>query len=127
MKIVGIDHVQLAMPAGAEDEARRFYALILGVPERPKPEELAARGGVWFESAEVKIQLGVDSDFRPAKKAHPGLLVDALAELVIRLRRAGHEVRGDRDADRTRAYVADPFGNRLEPIEGDSPRRDARP
>src|SRR5262249_58231429 len=84
--IVGIDHIQLAMPAGRADEAREFYARILGISERSKPAELAKRGGVWFENGAVKIHLGVEAGFRPARKAHPALLVRRLPLLVKRLR-----------------------------------------
>jgi catechol 2,3-dioxygenase-like lactoylglutathione lyase family enzyme len=117
VRIVGVDHVQLAMPAGEENKARAFYAGLLGVPEVPKPEDLAKRGGVWFESPQVKIHLGVEAEFRPARKAHPGLLVEGLAELVATLRAAGCEVVEEPMAGRPRAYVNDPFGNRLELIE----------
>ena len=117
MRVVGVDHVQLAMPAGEEDKARAFYAGLLGLPEKPKPAELAGRGGVWFESAQVKIHLGVEREFRPAKKAHPGLLVEGLSELAARLRAAGYEVIDEPVDRRPRAFVNDPFGNRLELIE----------
>ena len=117
MRIVGVDHVQLAMPAGEEDKARAFYAGLLGVAEKPKPAELAKRGGAWFESAQVKIHLGVEREFRPARKAHPGLLVDGLSELTARLRAAGYEVIDESVNGRARAFVNDPFGNRLELIE----------
>jgi catechol 2,3-dioxygenase-like lactoylglutathione lyase family enzyme len=117
MRILAIDLVQLAMPAGREDEARAFYAGLLGLPEKPKPPELAKRGGAWFESAHVRIHLGVENDFRPAKKAHPGLLVEGLAELAARLRAAGYEV-VDQPFDATRrSFVHDPFGNRIELID----------
>ena len=116
MNIVGIDHVQLAMPAGREEEARAFYAQVLGIPERAKPPELAARGGAWFEAEGVKIHLGVDPDFRPARKAHPGLLVRDLPAMIERLRGAGAQVQDDELASHDRVYVNDPFGNRLELI-----------
>jgi len=115
--IVGVDHIQLAMPAGREAEARAFYSVLLGVPEIPKPPDLAKRGGAWFESAHVKIHLGIDAEFRPARKAHPGLLVDGLAALARRLRDAGYEVIDDPMNGRARIYVHDPFGNRLELLE----------
>lgn len=118
MSVIGIDHVQLAMPGGHEAEARAFYGGMLGLPEKPKPAALAARGGVWFESPLVKIHLGVDADFKPARKAHPGLLVENLKALVARLREAGHpveEVAGW--TGRARVYVHDPFGNRIELLE----------
>jgi catechol 2,3-dioxygenase-like lactoylglutathione lyase family enzyme len=117
MTIVGIDHVQLAMPAGREDEARAFYSTLLGIPERRKPAELATRGGAWFESDAVKIHLGVDAEFRPARKAHPALLVRDLRGLVGRLRQANVDVVDDELAGYHRVYVSDPFGNRLELME----------
>jgi len=118
VKVVGLDHVQLAMPAGQEDAARHFYVGLLGLVEVPKPAHLAARGGAWFESADVKVHLGVDTDFRPARKAHPGLLVSNLPDLLEALRKAGHEVvDGEPLAGYEHAYVDDPFGNRLELME----------
>ena len=117
MRIVGIDHIQLAMPAGEEAKARAFYAGLLGIPERGKPAARGARGGAWFESAHVKIHLGVEGEFRPARKAHPALLVAGLSELAAALRDAGYEVTDDPLEDQARIYVSDPFGNRLELIE----------
>ena len=117
MPIIGIDHVQLAMPAGREDEARHFYSRLLGLAERRKPPQLAARGGVWFETEAVKIHLGVEADFRPARKAHPALLVRDLRGLVDRLRQEGFDVIDDPYPGYARVYVSDPFGNRLELLE----------
>jgi catechol 2,3-dioxygenase-like lactoylglutathione lyase family enzyme len=74
MRVKGIDHVQLAMPAGEEAKARAFYQDLLGLPEVPKPPQLAARGGCWFGAGAEKIYLGVEDHFRPARKAHPALL-----------------------------------------------------
>jgi catechol 2,3-dioxygenase-like lactoylglutathione lyase family enzyme len=118
MLVRAIDHVQLAMPAGEEDAARSFYSGLLGLPETPKPAHLAARGGCWFESETLKIHLGVDTDFRPAKKAHPALLVADLPELVRQLRAAGVELVDDEPLEGyDRVYAYDPFGNRLELLE----------
>ena len=118
MPVEGIDHVQLAMPPGGEDEARRFYTTVLGIPEVPKPPHLAARGGCWFEGPSVKVHLGVESDFRPARKAHPALLVRQLGALVDSLRQAGVPVRDDEPLEGyDRVYVDDPFGNRIELLE----------
>jgi catechol 2,3-dioxygenase-like lactoylglutathione lyase family enzyme len=116
--VVGIHHVQLAMPAGREEEARRFYSVLLGIPETAKPEHLAKRGGVWFESSEVRIHLGVEENFRPSRKAHPALLVNGLSGMIDRLRNAGIAVAEDEPlAGYKRVYVTDPFGNRLELME----------
>ena len=117
MTIIAIDHVQLAMPAGREEDARRFYGLLLGIPETPKPPDLAKRGGAWFETDKVKIHLGVDPDFRPATKAHPALLVKDLRGLVERLRDARVAVVDEPLPGFDRVYVSDPFGNRLELME----------
>jgi catechol 2,3-dioxygenase-like lactoylglutathione lyase family enzyme len=118
MEILRIEHVQLAMPPGQEDEARAFYSGLLGIPEVPKPPSLAARGGAWFERGEVRIHLGVEADFRAARKAHPAFVVRDLAALAARLRAAGVEVTEDKlFPGHDRIYVADPFGNRLELLE----------
>ena len=115
MHIVGMDHVQLAMPAGREDDARAFYDRLLGIPEVAKPPHLAARGGCWFESGSVKVHLGVEENFAPAKKAHPAFLVRDLAALSQRLEEAGYELREDQSLEGfERRYVSDPFGNRIE-------------
>jgi catechol 2,3-dioxygenase-like lactoylglutathione lyase family enzyme len=118
MPIVRIDHVQLAMPAGAESAARHFYAELLGIPEKPKPAHLAARGGVWFERDQLKLHLGVEKDFRAARKAHPALLVEGLQVLIARLRAADVNVVQDEPlAGYERVYIDDPFGNRIELLE----------
>jgi catechol 2,3-dioxygenase-like lactoylglutathione lyase family enzyme len=110
-----VHHIQLAMPAGAEDEARAFYGDVLGFREVAKPPALAARGGVWFRADDVELHLGVEEPFQPARKAHPGLLTDALDELADRLVAAGWDVRPDALlAGFRRLYVDDCFGNRLE-------------
>jgi len=115
MPIIGIDHVQLAMPAGQEERARGFYGDALGLPETPKPPDLAQRGGCWFESDRVKIHVGVDKNFHPATKAHPGLLVSDLDAIIERCRERGFDIIDDSPVDGyRRVFVNDPFGNRLE-------------
>lgn len=119
--IVGIDHVQLAMPQGGEDQARAFYVELLGLTEVPKPAVLSQRGGCWFERGPVKLHLGVDEDFRAAHKAHPGLLVVDFDALTNTLRLAGHAVADDHLLPSVRrAHVSDPFGNRIELIEAEA-------
>ena len=117
MSILGIDHVQLAAPAGCEAQARRFYGELLGLPEIPKPAALQARGGAWFQAGDQQLHIGVEEPFAPARKAHPALRVaaaglDALAE---RLAAAGSAVIWDEAIPGVRrCYTADPWGNRLE-------------
>jgi catechol 2,3-dioxygenase-like lactoylglutathione lyase family enzyme len=107
-----LDHVQVAMPAGGEDAARRFYGGVLGLAELEKPEPMRATGGVWFEPG---IHLGIETGFRPARKAHPGLRMADLDATVERLEAAGADVEWDtRWQGVRRLYTHDPFGNRLE-------------
>lgn len=114
-----IDHVQLAMPPGGEEEARAFYGGILGMREVAKPPVLAQRGGCWFESGSARVHLGVEKDFRPAKKAHPALLVSDYDRFLERLSAAGVPVTPDDAADGVRrCYIEDPFGNRIELVAG---------
>lgn len=114
MNILGIDHVQLAMPPGGEDRARSFFVGLLGMREVPKPANLSP-SGCWFESGLVHLHLGVDPDFRPAGKAHPALLVHDLASLRARLEAGECDIRDDQPVEGyQRFFTSDPFGNRIE-------------
>ena len=117
-QILELDHVQLAMPDGQEHLARAFYSDVLGLTEEPTPANLAARGGVWFRGGGARLHLGVEREFRAARKAHPALIVRGLAELAVRCRDAGFEPVVDEPLPGfDRFYVFDPFGNRLELLE----------
>ena len=110
-----IDHAQVAIPTGGEAKARAFYEALLGLPEQPKPPELAKRGGCWFESDAVKLHCGVEEPFSPARKAHIAFRVDDVSALAKRARAAGYEVvEDDLLEGHERIYIYDPFGNRLE-------------
>jgi len=119
MKIISIDHIQLAMPVGEEAEARTFYAHILGFTEVPKPPELAKRGGAWFESGNVKLHIGVETDFHPARKAHPAFIVDDLDSLIQKVQSAGYKTDTSQPPldGYKRAHIFDPFDNRIELME----------
>ena len=115
MVILRINHVQVAMPRGLEDQARRFYGGVLGLREIPKPPALAGRGGAWFELGETQLHLGVDPEFRPAKKAHVAFDVEDIDTVAARCRDAGYAPRPDDQIEgQRRFFVEDPFGNRLE-------------
>ncbi len=112
-----ITHVQVAIPEGGEDKARAFYGELLGLVELAKPPDLAKRGGCWFELPEGtcgQLHLGIDPDFRPAKKAHVAFVASDVAELAERARSQGHEVLEVQDDETEQIYIYDPFGNRLE-------------
>lgn len=115
MRVIRLDHVQLAMPAGRDAEAVAFYEGVLGIPHVPKPDHLAVRGGCWFEKGDLKVHLGVDVDFRPATRAHPAFIVDDVRSIASAVIAAGFAVKEDEPLDGfDRVYVADPFGNRIE-------------
>ena len=120
MRLVGPDHVRLAMPPGGEADARRFHADALGSREVAKPPDLAARGGRWFEGGGgrgLRVHLGVEEDFRPARKAHPAFTVRGLRDLAAELRARGSEPVVDKPLEGLERLCAnDPFGNRIEPV-----------
>jgi len=116
--ILELHHIQLAMPEGREEEARAFYGGVLGLREVDKPEALRSRGGAWFESGTIKVHLGVETPFSPARKAHPAFRVEKLEQTIATLRLNGLAVRPDVDLPGIkRIYVDDPFGNRIELLE----------
>mgnify|MGYP001074512089 FL=1 len=119
MKIISIDHVQIAMPAGGEEKARAFYASLLGFTEIPKPPDLAKRGGAWFQSGNVQLHLGVENDFHPARKAHPAFVVDEIDAVLEKVQLAGYETDISQPPldGYKRAHIFDPFGNRIELME----------
>jgi catechol 2,3-dioxygenase-like lactoylglutathione lyase family enzyme len=115
---IGIEHVQLAAPKGCEAEARRFFGELLGMTEVPKPENLRHRGGVWFQCGFQQIHIGVEEDFKPAQKAHPGFLVHNVRGLRDHLAANGVKVKDDDLVEGViRFHAEDPFGNRLEFME----------
>ncbi|MEU9377940.1 VOC family protein [Streptomyces sp. NPDC048255] len=123
--LTAVDHVQLAAPPGTEDRLRAYYTGVLGMTELSKPPVLAARGGCWFAAGGVQLHLGVEEDFRPARKAHPGLRVTGIEEYARRLEERGAEVVWDDNLPgHRRFYSEDPVGNRLEFLE---PVADPRP
>jgi hypothetical protein len=116
--LTAVDHVQLAAPPGSEDRLRAYYADVLGMTEIPKPPVLAARGGCWFQAGAVQLHLGIEADFRPAKKAHPGLRVTGIEAYAARLAERGATVTWDDSLPgHRRFYSQDSVGNRLEFLE----------
>lgn len=117
MAIIGMDHVQIAIPAGGEEKARAFFGGLLGMREVPKPANLSPQG-CWFESGEVRLHVGVDPDFVPARKAHPAFIVSEASSLRRRLEEAGIETGDEAPLEGwKRFFVRDPFGNRIELME----------
>ena len=120
--IEGLDHVQIAAPAGCEEKARRFFGGVLGLRELDKPAPLARRGGVWFQIGAQELHVGVEAEFAPARKAHPAFAVSDVRALATRLEAAGVEVRWDDELSGVRRFYAeDPWGNRLEFLQRTKP------
>ena len=117
-KLLGLHHIQLAMPEGEEEAALKFYGAILGLTQVAKPPELGPRGGLWFRDGALEVHLGIEEPFTPARKAHPAFLVRNLATLRERIETAGYRVTDDVALEGFhRCHVRDPFGNRLELVE----------
>ena len=118
LEVIGLDHVQLAMPPGREADARRFYGGLLGLREVPKPAALADRGGCWFAGPGLAIHLGVQEPFVPAARAHPALVVADVESARHLLIAAGAPIVEDSSGlPVRRCYTADPFGNRIELVD----------
>lgn len=114
----GIDHIQLAAPVGSEDLARKFFGNLLGMDEIEKPDNLKARGGCWFQCGPQEVHIGIQADFTPSTKAHPGFMVTNLSELRSRLEDAAYTINVELPiAGRERFFTHDPFGNRIEFLE----------
>ena len=119
-----LHHAQVAIPPGAEDQARAFWIDVVGFTEIPKPEPMASRGGLWIRDGDAEIHLGIEEPFAPARKAHPGLVVEDIDGLEQRLGWAGYETTEDAPIyGMRRFHVSDPFGNRIEFL-GRNPRPD---
>ncbi|GGH36951.1 Predicted dioxygenase of extradiol dioxygenase family [Cribrihabitans marinus] len=118
--MLALDHIQIAMPAGGEEAARTFWCEGLGLTERPKPEALRARGGLWLALDGAELHLGVEEGFAPARKAHPGFAVKDIDAVAARIEALGQTPRWDGTIENRRRFFAeDPFGNRLEFLQTD--------
>ena len=116
--IQGLDHIQLAIPVGEESKARAFFGGILGMSEIPKPESLKGRGGCWFSCGAQELHIGIEADFKAAKKAHPAFLVRDLNTVQEQLENAGVQITIQPPLPNAkRIFLEDPFGNRIELLE----------
>jgi len=118
MPVFALHHVQIAMPEGGEDAARAFHGGLTGLSEARKPPILAIRGGVWFEKGSLRVHLGGEQDFRPARKTHPAFEVSGVEGFLSFLEAEGAGVARDENLPVfVRGYLDDPFGNRIELLE----------
>lgn len=113
--LIGIDHIQIAAPPNSEVTARTFYGDLLGMEEIPKPENLRNRGGCWFRCGSQEVHIGIQADFTPAEKAHPGFIINNIEGLKSLLENNGYVIKEEPPIDgRARFFTIDPFGNRIE-------------
>lgn len=119
-----IDHIQLTIPKGAEDKARKFYSGILGLEEIEKPELLKPSGGVWFKAGDIELHLGVESMFiygdgrSPFSKRHSSFTVEKIDEVKKYMTNSGVTLKEEIEIPgRKRFSFYDPFGNRIELLE----------
>jgi catechol 2,3-dioxygenase-like lactoylglutathione lyase family enzyme len=117
--IVGIDHIQITIPKGAEAEARAFYCGLLGLAEVEKPAALRSRGGFWFQAGDRCVHVGTEEGVdRHVTKAHVAYVVRDIRSWRVRLGEAGVRVlEGVPLPGYERFEFRDPFGNRVEFIE----------
>ena len=117
--ITGLDHVQLEAPTGCEDAARAFFGELLGLSELRKPAALQKNGGCWFAlPGNQQLHIGVVENFVPRRKGHLALRCTHLATVKAALTARNIDYREDGEAGVPRLFLADPWGNRLEIVEG---------
>jgi catechol 2,3-dioxygenase-like lactoylglutathione lyase family enzyme len=119
MRLLRLNHVQVSVPKGSEDEIRRFYCGVLGLTEIPKPEVLIPRGGLWLAIGDGQLHFGTeDVEGREKSKRHVAFDVADLDEARARLESAGVKVQeGVQIPGYRRFEFRDPFGNRIELLE----------
>ncbi len=117
--LISVHHAQVSIPRGAEDQARDFYAGVLGLRELEKPLALQGRGGFWLGLGEFQIHFGVEDGVdRSATKAHLAYQVSGLEEWRARLAAAGIVAQDGVPIPGYRRFeFRDPFGNRVEFLE----------
>jgi catechol 2,3-dioxygenase-like lactoylglutathione lyase family enzyme len=114
--IIGIDHIQIAVPKALEQECLSFYRTVLALPEVEKPEKLKARGGAWFQiSPTTQMHIGIDPEASPKSKRHICFLVDDLAAAKTAAQSHGISLEDEGTAEGLiRFFIRDPAGNRIE-------------
>jgi catechol 2,3-dioxygenase-like lactoylglutathione lyase family enzyme len=113
--MISLHHVQVSCPAGGEQAAREFYGELLGLVEVRKPPDLVGRGGAWFRGDGYELHVGVESEFVPARKAHPAFVLDDLDACARRMEAASIDITwDDKLPGYRRFHLFDPHGNRVE-------------
>jgi catechol 2,3-dioxygenase-like lactoylglutathione lyase family enzyme len=117
IKFSRLDHVQVCIPRGTEEQAREFYGGLLGLEEIEKPDVLKKNGGMWYSVADVQLHVGAEDAVAPSKR-HPAFEVEDVAGVRAYLERSGVRTKDEPDVPGLcRFSFFDPFGNRIELLE----------
>ncbi|RZU00944.1 VOC family protein [Rivibacter subsaxonicus] len=115
--VFAIDHVQLPIPPGGGWRAREFYEERLGLRELRDPA-LDRPGTLRFQLGVQRLDLHEGPYSGVAPQAHLALRVRGLRDFIGALRERGLRVDTGGVPDvGARAYLDDPFGNRIELID----------
>jgi len=114
--ILGVHHVQITVPKGAEEQAKAFYCGVLGLPEVAKPKSLQGRGGFWIKVGDRDVHIGTEDGFdRRTTKAHVAYEVADIASWRDKMQAVGIEPLDSVPIEGFDRFEArDPFGNRIE-------------
>jgi len=113
--VIGIDHVQIAVPRAQEAQCLAFYRAFLGLAEITKPAELRARGGAWFQLSNLQLHIGLDAEASPPSRRHICFLVEDTAQARAQAKSHGVTVEEESEVDGLhRFFIRDPAGNRIE-------------
>ena len=115
LKVIGIDHIQIAVPRALEGQCLAFYREVLGLEEIAKPPELRGRGGAWFQAGPIQVHIGIDAEGSPPSKRHICFLVADSGAAKAAIAADGVFIEGESQTDGlARFFIRDPAGNRLE-------------
>jgi catechol 2,3-dioxygenase-like lactoylglutathione lyase family enzyme len=117
LQVLGVNHVNVTVPAALEEAARRFYGVVLGLRQIPKPDGPRKDIGAWYEIGGMQLHLSLaDSVDNHRSDRHVCYQVEDLASAKIHFRDAGIEIISDDDpkSESSRFFVRDPGGNLIE-------------
>ncbi|GMB07934.1 VOC family protein [Thermolongibacillus altinsuensis] len=115
IRIKRLDHVQICIPVGKEEEARAFYTDLLGFTEIEKPNSLKGNGGLWYKVGDVELHIGVENREGYNSKSHPAFEVEDVFGARRYLEEHGVPTQDEKPIPGViRFSFRDPFQNRIE-------------
>ncbi len=117
IKFKRLDHIQICIPTGKENEARQFYAEVIGLTEIPKPQELIPNGGLWYQIADIQLHIGTEDEINKSKR-HPAFEVTDIQAARTHLENHGIKIKEEKQVPgQIRFSFIDPFDNRIELLQ----------